>query len=393
MFSDKKMYEAGIFSNAYDRIESLGNEYLYETWYSKLDYDFGNRFYKENQYPLKPAACTSICKGNLFGRNYDWTCDEIATFVVHTEANAGRHATLGIATYAGLTKDVVKKGGFNKFYKVLPFPTVDGINDKGLTISTNVVPSGIDDNGLNEIVNENNSIEVCSACLVRYLLDNCASIDEVKDTIDTKLKIYTPKSLVNQHYAQHYLVSHKNEEGVNEAIVIEFINGKAEYKDNGTDTLYMTNFHLIYGDDKSLITGKVSTPADEIRDTRITAHGAGLERFNIVVDDISTVSSVDAMKDLLEKLKYTNFYKGLKTGEEKWLSELVGDYPGGLSITNSSPLEDFNKVGQVVASLWNEHDRSGTFWQTVHSSIYDTDKKELTLVSQENFGETYKFTL
>ena len=390
MFSDKKMFAAGMLKNPYNRIERVlypdktdkfTNKYLREIWYDELDYDFANNYYKKNQYPLAPGACSSMCTDNFLARNYDWTLCENVTFVVHTESKAGRYKTLGVASTDGLTKSVVESGLFSTRYKLLPFCLLDGINEYGLSASTNVVPVGPNDHGYNIIVNPNNPIEVNTMMLVRYLLDNCKNITEVKAAVNDNLSIYTIKGLLNMGYTQHYIF--KDSTG---STILEFIDGVPTWHDGATS---MTNFHIsgvTFNDD-----GTVVTPATRTDDDTkgITPHASGLERYNIIVSTMTASSTLENMKSLLNSLNYTNAYKNIGTENTQWYTEFVG--LRGLKATDTEQVFKDSGILDAAKDAYNKRSRKlGNIWQSTHSSIYDlTDKKLYIRCDEGEFVDEY----
>lgn len=391
MFSDKKMFAAGMFKNAYNRMENVlytdkddkfPNKYMREIWYDELDYDYANNFYKKNQYPISLGACSSMCSTNFLARNYDWTLGENVTFIVHTEAKAGRYKTIGVANTNGLTKDVVESGKYSLRYKLLPFSTLDGINEHGLCASTNVVPIGPDEHGYNTVVNENNPVEVNTMMLVRYVLDNCKDIDEVKYAVNELLKIYTVKGLLEMGYTQHYIFKDAH----NNSTILEFIEGTPSWIDNAK---YMTNFHITgvtFNSDGTVDTPAVNTGATE----GITPRASGLERYNIIVSDLFDDISLDDMKSLLNKLNYTNAYKNIGTEEPVWYTEFTG--LRNLKATDTEQTYIDSGILEAAKSAYDNRSRKlGNIWQSTHSSIYDLNDKKLYIrVEEGEFVNDYK---
>lgn len=162
--------------NAYENIRKVA-DYLYEVWYDSLDYDYGFKVYAEDfAIPARAAQCSAVRKGNFYGRNFDWVFNEQAEFIVHTPSKCGRYATLGTASAVGnLTNASVASREFNQYYRFLPFKTVDGINEKGLVINSNVVPTG--DKGYNAVAYPTGEtlLTISPRMIPRYVLDNFAT--------------------------------------------------------------------------------------------------------------------------------------------------------------------------------------------------------------------------
>lgn len=387
MFSDKKMKAAGLFGKPYDRLEKvlyLGenpypNVYLREIWYGNLDYDKASSYYKKTDYPKIAEGCSSMCNENFLARNYDWLYDNTVTFIVHTDSRAGRYKTLGVANLPSLTKSVVNSDKYNDDYVLLPFHLLDGINEHGLAVSTNVVPAFDDQYGKNLVVNPGNPVEVSTRMLVRYLLDNCKNLTEVKNTVNNILKIYTSKDLSELHYTQHYIIKDGSS-----CTILEFIDGTPVWLDGKN---IMTNFH-IYGTDFN-DDGKIKTPEDRTdSDTDfIEDHGAGLERYNYIVSNLTDTSDVEKLKSILNNIVYTNAYKFIDLRERPadgkvWYSEFSGIV--GLKASDTKAKYEESGVLEVALDEYNKRSRDKAFtWQTVHSSIYDVKNGVLHLRTEE----------
>ena len=273
---------AGL-NNAYKSIEKLGN-YLYAVRYDNIDYNYGREYYEE----VKAAGCTSIKTGKYLGRNLDWYYDNTVEFVVQTPASDGRHAVVGVtATYNDLTKEVIESGEYNAKYKFLPFCIVDGMNDTGLAVSVNITPLEnymVPTTGTHPEITDINH-QMCASMIPRWILDNY-SVDKVNEAFNElhdHYNIYVSKKFREAHYEPQYL-----------------INGDYWYfKDNELHKLsssdvsvgnnvIMTNFRLHdinYTEDNA---HPIYDIADHTEDEThspsslgITAHGSGLERFNL----------------------------------------------------------------------------------------------------------------
>ena len=58
-----RLYEPEVLVNAYDSISRV-SEYLYETEYSNLDYEYANNWFKNSNEDLIGGACSSTRRGN-----------------------------------------------------------------------------------------------------------------------------------------------------------------------------------------------------------------------------------------------------------------------------------------------------------------------------------------
>ena len=60
--------------------------YLYEIWYNTLDYKYAFDYFSTQDIEPNVGGCTAVRSGSVYGRNYDWTYDDKAEFMVHTSA-------------------------------------------------------------------------------------------------------------------------------------------------------------------------------------------------------------------------------------------------------------------------------------------------------------------
>lgn len=206
--------------NGYDEIQKVA-PYLYEAWYSNLDYTKADRYFRTKAVPVTPSGCSAVRMGAFYGRNLDWYYNNQAEIMVHTKHEHGRNAVFGIcSSMSGLDDAFVSSGMYSELYDYVPFMLVDGINEHGLVVNTNVVPAG--EKGNNSYINRGSSsdVDICSLMLVRYLLDKCSSVADVKDFFNEQPKIYQPLTLLQGGYEQHFMVADESS-----TAIIEFING------------------------------------------------------------------------------------------------------------------------------------------------------------------------
>lgn len=173
-------------------------DYLYETYYDDIDYEYAKEYFESRSPRIEAFACSSFRRGNYFARNFDWTYNTDADFIVKTKARKGRHAVLGVASgMSELSNDVASTGEWIPAYKILPFMLVDGINDKGVVCNINVVPiDKADPIGLFNATTTEALIEekekICNIMLVRYVLDKFSTASEAVNYIRNYVSLYTP---------------------------------------------------------------------------------------------------------------------------------------------------------------------------------------------------------
>lgn len=155
---------------------------------------------------------------------------------------------------------------------------------------------------------------------------------------------------------------------------------------------YMTNFFLsdvVLNDD-----GTVFTPADDdgnaIEDNNITPHGAGLERYNYIVENIGSANTKAGMRTMMNGLLYSKAYITSESpASPVWCTEFVGIE----NLTAGSPAADFEHVLDVTGELYAKRTREKPIvWHTVHSAVYDINNMTMNIVVQED-GEELNFTI
>lgn len=355
-------------------------EYLYEADYADIDYDAAKEYLKTDADLEMPGACSAFKKGTRYCRNFDWTYDHSAEFIVDVQPPkaSGRFRTKGICGGIKIfTEEFVKNNmnDDNDLYAILPFLMRDGINERGLFAEINVVPTW-------DIRNENTSVpniseknQISALMLVRYVLDNFSTAYAAVRYLKYFVSIYFPKALHKMGYECHWMIGDNTN-----TYCVEIIDNEVEIIDI-TAIPFLTNFHLHnveFEDD-----GTVYTPAtqDETHNAVDTNHihplGSGLERYNYIVRNVMDTSYWVIAKGL----NYTNSYK-LDT---EWLTEFVG--LRGLQ-ADSDP-EDFEPVVAAAHEAYISRNRDyGDTWQTCHTAIYNPDTYTLMLSTQET-GDCY----
>lgn len=340
-------------------------DYLYSMNFTSIDYDYAYEYFREH-YPMigRPGACSTVYKDGVFGRNFDWTYDNMVEFVVKDGMVLG--VSGGIPKF---TNEYVMTHKEDSEYKILPFNLRDGINKYGLACSINVVPlinqtrASRPNVAIRDIVN--------AQMLVSYILHKCKDIGEVRELICDYTCVYFSKYLADLGYETHYMLA----DATGKTAVLEFINGRMELDNVYFDEFKcLTNFHFIgtrFNPDN-----KVCTPADEVVPTlmnNLPRLSSGLERWNTIIQLYNNSN----VRYILDALKYTNTYT---KDTDKWYTEFVGI--DGLTI--DSDISEFERVAAIARERYEERTRSdGTTWQTVHSSVYDISNRTLNLHVQE----------
>lgn len=367
-----EVYEGLRPRGYYDEIEKL-EDYAYVVYYSDLDYTLLN----VSSGDTALGGCSAVRVGNFYGRNFDWTYNDFPEFVIHTQHANGRNETWGtVGQIIGLDRETVEAGTKSPLYCVAPFRIVDGINEHGLAMNSNVVPL---DKGPNDgIPTEASLIDVSVRSLVRYVLDNFATAEEAIDHLQKYVTIHQSSYMTSLGFELHWLIA-----DASSTYVLELIDGHLV----ATTADQMTNFHVsgtIFNEDGTVYTPYTSDETHNAELTNnITPHAAGLERWNALVAGKQSATSLAAMRMLMSQIKYTNAYQPANN----WCTEFTGIS----SLTAGSPYEDFLPALTVAHQMYlNRSRETADTWQTTHSIVFDLAAKAMHIIFQEGTTE-YEF--
>ena len=369
-------YTAGIVPTYYDKQKI--EDYLYEITYGNLDYDYAY----QNLKPSIFGGCSAIRNGNLFGRNFDWLYNQEVQFIVHTPSSINYLGTIGVAgIIPGIDKDTVDQDDIIieevDMFKLLPFYLLDGINEKKVFCTHNIVPLDSQDSPTREVVAKIEEKErVNIMMLTRFVLDRFVTAEQAVNYIKNYVTLTFFNEMIDAGYQSHFMIGDENN-----TYVLEFINGEIKvYEQN-----YITNFP---------ITGVVFNSDNHIQypptQFGMNKYGSGLERWSIIVDNYSITNTIQGMRNLLELIKYSNCY----SSNNFWYSEIVKmTSDTGSKITVDTDPNKCTNAKQNVLYLYRIKDRNNPkVWITCHSCVYDIKHKTLNIKNQENEIE-YIFNL
>ena len=358
-------------SKPYKHIKKI-RDFLFEAWYQNLNYAQAQSYFhdtyrsqvRQPNFPPrgdKTGACSSIRCGNFFGRNLDWYYSNLAEFVIHTPHEHGRFASIAMGGNSpGLTNDFVESGADSEKYRYLPFNVVDGINEHGLCVSVNVVPT----TGKGHTTGTHSGKpELCGLMIPRYILDHHSSaLAAVKDIADN-FDVYMPySSALTQEF--HYLVADEDE-----TYILEFIQNKAVY--SRAERPYITNFHM---------DGVTFMSDGSLRWQSVEQYGQGLERYEIIARDLSEAATLSGMLSLLQRLTFTKAY--IPSTEPYWYTEFTSEERGLKVRSLPSAFAEYVALAQNAYATRNRE--NPITWQTTHRSIYDIRARKLYLYAQED---------
>lgn len=373
-----------IVSDGFPKIRKV-SEFIHKVDYDRLDYNAAMNYLNEENVFTHAFGCSAFRKNNFFCRNYDWYYDYSPTFVVTTPAYDNKYATLGVANGVLNQTFNLSTTLINRAMKVMPFYILDGINEKGVFCSLNVVP--IDKGATTKttpLIEERDRI--CNVILGRYIIDNFASADEAIDYLKNYVTIYASKALQSKGYEIHYLIGDKDK-----TYVVEIVNNQIVAKEHSV----MTNFFIdgvAFNEDGTIYTAADIPTHYPRRDNGITYFGAGLERYNTIINNLESVTTKEAAKEVLKDIYFTNAYNAESLGIEEWYSDFVGVYKDRVITVDSTP-EEVAPIIDKARELYEHRNRNiKNTWQTVHSSIYNIESRTLYITAQEGDIE-YRFVL
>lgn len=349
-------------------IESRHSEFckisrmLYEVTYTDYGSEFPNDSYDDISGDM---ACSCVRNGDFQGRNFDYYMNQCPTIVVRTTAKEGRYATVGVARLAHTSEASVESGLSQDRIDLLPWALFDGMNEKGLVVSSNVVSRNdwgeTPHTGTNRDAPELNVI-----CVIRPLLDNCATVKEALDY----LRRYNITPMESEYMNLHFMISDPDE-----SYVVEFINNRIVARPQ----YIMTNYYLFL---------------DSITDSAV-----GVERYDILKENYGMGGeSMRGMWNLMRMVRYSNQYDFPKY---KWYSEYslyfpystIGDEDvrGMLDAMLAEQAEEWPEELEYVGAHGFREDSD--WWDTVHNSIYDIRNGKLWVTVHEWYDCVYEFSI
>ena len=292
------------------------------------------------------GSCSAVRSGNFLSRNFDYPFDDRAEFVVKMSAGPGRFASIGVANVGtNLTESFVTSGKHSLLYKSLPGATVDGINENGVVAEINVVDGDPQTSGWHT------TGDLHPLAAVRWALDRATNAQHAAEHLAANIRF--PEGW-QQNF--HYMIADETS-----TYIVE--NGTAypvpsALSPTGADQPVLTNFRLY--------------------PTHST--GEGQERYIALTNGANITSQ-------LWTLTYT------PTGYR------ASDLPGitGEDLTQlfdywaSKPREQHRGEAFHSSTSTSDFD-SISWWQTVHTSVYDITNRVLRIAVQET-DDWYVFAL
>ena len=316
------------------------------------------------------GGCSAFSDGGFFGRNMDWCRNTYDYFAIRTPANPekNRRATLGIV--CGMNHDF--GGTSTNGYELLPYYTMDGINDCGVTISANLAARG--DMGYTVGIHPGLP-RLSQMAATRTMLDGATNAAHAVEI----LLGYDYYAFNNSEF--QFLISDEHD-----TYLVEFTNNLPVVMTNSQFT--MANFYNCHS--------KVAGTADEE-----TYAPHGIERFVRMNSNRGKIHSVDDMFKVMQNEWYSQLWY-VDKAEKFWSENNGGSWtePGTTNTYNfyeqdggRTNKETVGSTGWARLQFWAEcemvwkyylaeEQRTGIrldtmFWQSAESMVYDITNRTL----------------
>lgn len=369
-------------------------DYLYGVEYDDYDFEACVQYFN-GQYIPSDAGCSEVRKGNFVGRNLDWYINRNASALIKVNHTDDHYASIGVVgCFPQFSNDLAKSGKYDDVYKYLPFKTEDGVNECGLYVGINVMPTGETSfdvsswetgryghgaHGTNPSSSKTYSVNY----LPRVLLDKASSVEEAKKLI-ASINWTEPVNYPHDGETQsfHWLIC-----DAGHSVVLEFMDNVPVYTetdivDEPSYATIMTNFT-----NALMKAGVMQTT------------GAGYERWDILHDYYDCFDeSFDGMENLMKLVWYSHTYT-IQTGSRyMWLTEFSSPgLPAEKLYKNTEiiNIKEFREAYQDLQKQWkdrsNWYNDATSLWFTTHTSIYDLSSRTLHLLIHEGDGGMTEF--
>ena len=297
--------------------------------------------------PSDLGRCSAVRRGGKLWRNYDWTFDDAAEFVVRMSGNATRFGSVGVASVGSrLTENDVMSAVNSRYYKCLPGMTLDGINEKGVVCEINV--DGGPKTGWHGDAADD-GIHILAA--VRWVLDHGETAAQAAEWIADH--IIAPTGDMNFHFMVADATS---------TYIVE--NGKYALVDDG-EVPVLTNFEVLMPNE-----GEPTTYSPEAMWE--LNRGPGIERLRLLTNGSPIVDA-----------RFTNAYK---SGND-WDSDFES------AAQHAAAISQWAEQGTDKEAHRGKTTSSGkAWWQSVHTTEYDFAAKTMKVAVQE-VDDWYTFSV
>ena len=312
-------------------------------------------------------GCSSVVNGNLVGRNFDFVITPAPYFMVWTDAGKDHYASLAMTSVPLDLMDIAK--GFlaakddPSLYNTpeqlarLTAMALDGVNEKGVCCTTNVVEPTDANNtarGSNPGAPDLPLLMVC-----RYVLDHAATADEAIELLKKRnIRMMDPS------FVLHWIIADRNR-----CYIVELVDDQLRYTDK-----------------KRVMTNLLHTQ------TGLNSHPWGYERMQILEEHYNEGTTVEGMYNLMRRVQFTQAYR-LDT-KPYWYSEKTGLKEDGTDITMQTPCYDpaLRKMmadDAAAIKAATPENNPLLLWETTYGNVYDMVNKTMRIMMHEKYDTFY----
>ena len=242
-------------------------------------------------------GCTAFVVKNendeiLFGRNFDFTYSPSLQLYTTPDNGYASVSTVNLA-FLGYSEDNLPDGGFFESFLTLaaPFLPFDGMNEKGLAITSLAVPEA-------EAPYYSDKVTLNTTTAMRLVLDNAATVEEAVDLL-RQYNIYFSNGI-----ACHYLIA----DASGHSAIVEYINQELCIVE--TDEEYQIASNFIAYDGLNIGEGFTEFERYDKVQNAIEVNGGTLE----AEDAIQLLVDVGIFDGDIDKLQWSVLYN-LTTGD------------------------------------------------------------------------------
>lgn len=276
------------------------------------------------------GGCTSIRNGSLYGRNLDLSYSSTPEFVVHLRGTEQHLESIGVCANPYITTAVDEMTQ----EELLAMPNIcnDGINEKGVIVSVNVVLPGDQDDQSGTAPGKE---QLWAPYVVRYLLDRAESAEHAVELLQ-EIDIIGGF----EGYSLHWMIADPYD-----TFIAEIQNGRVLISRN--EYSIMTNFYMTLGPVQKSQTaaGHVFSDLPLLNDYAI-----GVERYAYVKEHYDESAAAAGMLTLLQNVRATEAYRSVPGA--RWYTEFTNET---LPISESS--DAFEAEFQEQYARYKHRDR------------------------------------
>lgn len=320
---------------------------LYKLEAAEPDYEAAEKLLAQAS-AFRASIGSAIVTADFAGYNFDYN-EELDTYVIQTEAGAGKFAVLGVAHYDS-SKGLAVASGENPEgvpAAALNALMTEGVNDHGVFVGLLTMTDA--ENPAADGTNPENPVKMNFLLTVRYLLERSQSAWEAVSEL-SQLNLYLSADEAGMGY--HLLIADKEKSFV------------AELFDNRL---------VVTEDRKELTNFCISLPASTM--------ARGLERYNYLHTNNEYIASRWGMMKTMKYVWGSQMYQWGK----RWYSDYYGTYldaEGNEVVINSESTHAEAKVFiEPLVELYGQ-DPTG-FFKNIHSAVYDFETGTMSIIVNE----------